>query len=139
MAALSISAASVAYVSGPKGSDKIAGEAFSAGAMLYLAANGKWSKAQSDGTAVEAGSLGTAMALASADAANARVTVALPGAIVSVGTGTAGVVYTLAPVLGELDPVADNVSTEKVTPSALGIGSNKLLLMLAYDAGSVLA
>ena len=139
MVALSISAASVAYVSGPKAIDQIAGEAFSAGDMVYLAANGKWLKAQGDGTAIEAGSLGTAMALGTADAANARVTLALPGAIVSVGTGTAGVVYTLAPVTGDLDPVADNVSTEKVTPSALGIGSSKLLLMRTYNAGSVLA
>ncbi len=139
MAALTISAASVAYVSGPKGVDEIAGEAFAAGAMVYLAANGKWLKAQADGTAIEAGSEGTAMALATADAADARVSLALPGAIVSVGTGTAGVVYTLGAVAGELDPVADNVSTEKVTPSALGIGSNKLLLMRAYNAGSVLA
>ncbi len=139
MAALSISAASVAYVSGPKAVDQIAGAAFNAGVMVYLATNGKWLKAQSDGTALEAGSLGIAMALATSDADGARVTLALPGAIVTVGTGTAGVVYTLAPVAGELDPVGDNVSTEKITPAALGIGSSKLLLMWTYNAGSVLA
>ncbi len=139
MAALTISAASVAWVSGPTKIDQIAGEAFVAGQMVYLAANGKWLKTQSDGTAIEAGSLGTAMALATADAVNARVTLAMPGAIVGVGTGTAGVVYTLAPVVGELDPVADNASNEDITPSALGIGSSQLLLMRAYNAGAVLA
>ncbi len=139
MVALTISAAGVAYVSGPKAIDQIAGAAFAAGVMVYLATNGKWLKAQADGTALEAGSLGVAMALASADADGARVTLALPGAIVTVGTGTAGVVYCVGNVAGELDPVADLVSTEKVTPSALGIGSSQLLLMRAYNAGAVLA
>ncbi len=138
MAALTISAAGVLYVSGPTKTDQIAGEAFAAGVMVYLATNGKWLKAQSDGTALEAGSLGIAMALATADAVGSRVTLALAGAIVTVGTGTAGIIYTLAPVAGELDPVSDNVSTEKITPAALGIGSSQLLLMWAYNAGAVI-
>jgi hypothetical protein len=40
MAALSITAANVAWVSGPIDKDCIAGEAFNAGAIVYLANDG---------------------------------------------------------------------------------------------------
>src|SRR3972149_9800957 len=91
MVALTITAANVVWQSGTKPlSDQVAGEAFIAGAAIYLAANGKWYKAQCDGTAIEAGSGGIGMALATADALGARISVALPGAIVAVGAGAAG-------------------------------------------------
>lgn len=139
MTALVISAASVAYQDGPLAADRIAGEAFAAGAMLYRkVTDGRWYKAQGDGSAVEAGQDGIGMALSTADAAGARVTVALPGARVAVGTGSAGVVYTLDDTAGLLGPVADRNSTDKVTVAALGIGNNKLLLCWVYDPGSVL-
>lgn len=140
MAALTITAASVAYVSGPVKGDQIAGEAFAAGAMLYYkASDGKWYKAQCDGTVAEAGADGIGMALSTADAANARVTVAQPGAVVSVGTGTAGIIYTIGRTAGTLVPSADMASTDKVTPAAHGIGSSQLQLMYSYNAGSALA
>jgi len=139
MAALSIAAASVVYQSGPVATDQLAGEAFIAGAAVYQANNGTWLKAQCDGTAIEAGANNTGMALATADAANARVSIALPGAEVTVGTGTAGVVYVIARNAGSFTPVADMLSTDKVTPVAIGIGSSKLQLTRVYNAGSVLA
>jgi hypothetical protein len=138
MAALTIAAASVAYVSGPVMQDQVAGEAFTAGTSIYQADTGYWYKAQCDGTAVEAGANQTGIALATADAAGARVSVALPGAVVSVGTGTAGAVYCIGAVAGQLVPVADLVATNKVTPVALGIGSNKLQLMRNYSATAIL-
>ena len=47
MAALSITAASVAYVSGPVQQDAVAGEAFVAGAMLYFnTSDQRWYKAK---------------------------------------------------------------------------------------------
>lgn len=140
MAALSITAANVALVSGPVRGDQIAGEAFAAGAAVYLSsADSKWRKAQCDGTALEAGSEEVGIALGSADAANARVSIATPGAVVSVGTGTAGVIYCFGRTAGTYIPVADLASTDKVTVAALGIGSNQLQLARAYNAGAVLA
>ena len=138
MAALTIAPASVAYISGPSLPDQVAGEAFNAGASLYQGDTGYWFKAQADGTAVEAGANNTGIALATADGAGARVTIALPGATVSVGAGVAGVVYVIGAVAGQLVPVADMVATNKVTPVALGIGSNKLQLMRTYSATSIL-
>ncbi len=140
MAALTITKANVAWVSGPVSVDQILGEAADAGMMVYQkAADSKWYKAQDDGTAEEAGAVGVGMLLATGDAANARVSIARPGAIVSVGTGTAGVVYTLADGAGAIGPVADCGSGDKVTVVGLGIGSNKLQLCWEYNAGSVLA
>lgn len=134
---LTITASGVAWVSGPIDSGQKSGEAFVAGAMVYLSATGTWLKTQDDGTAVEAGQNGIGMALSTADAANAFVSVARPGAIVTIGTGTAGVVYTLADTAGDLAPTADNGSTDKITPAALGIGTSQVLLMYAYNAGAV--
>lgn len=140
MTALSITPANVVYSNGPVKGDQIAGEAFGAGVLLYYkASDGKWYKAQCDGTVAEAGQDGTGIALSSADVANARVSVGVPGAIVTVGAGLAGVVYCAGRVAGTLVPVADLLSTDKVTPVALGIGSNQLQLMYAYNAGAVLA
>lgn len=134
---LSVTAANVAWVSGPRDGDQQAGEAFIAGAIVYLSATGTWLKAQDDGTAIEAGQNGIGMALSTADAANARVSIARPGAIVSIGAGTAGVVYTLSDNAGGLAPTADNGSTDKITPAALGIGTNQVLLIYGYNAGAV--
>lgn len=138
MTALTITASGVAWVSGPIAQDQIAGEAFVAGACVYEADNGTWLKAQCDGTAIEAGSNNLGIALATADAANARVSVALPGAVVTVGTGTAGIVYAPGRTAGSLVPTADLLSTDKVSPLAILSAANKLLLFRAYSAGSVL-
>lgn len=139
MTALSITAANVIWQSGPKLADQQAGEAFVAGAMVYLSAAGTWLKAQCDGTAVEAGSLGLGMALFTADVAGARGSIAQPGAIVAIGTGTAGVVYLPGRTAGTLIPAADLASSDKVTPAAIGIGSSQIQLGYMYNAGSALA
>lgn len=140
MAELSISAASAAYVEGPVSADQVAGEAFNAGAEVYLKiTDGRWYKAQTDGTAAEAGADGIGMALFTAAAAGQRGTIARPGATVSVGTGTAGIIYVLGDTAGSLMPSADAGSTDKVTIAALGIGSSRLLLCHVYNAGAVLA
>lgn len=135
--ALSITAANVSLDSGPS-EPAIAGEAFAAGAILYYKpSDGRYYKAQADGTAEEAGNAGVGLALATADAAGARIFVAKPGAIVSLGTGTAAVMYWAGRTAGSLIPTADLAQTDKATPVALGIGSNKVLLLYVYNAGSV--
>ena len=138
MAALTITASSVAWVSGPT-EIGTAGEAFAAGVSLYRAANGSWYKAQADGTTIEAGEYGYGLALATADAAGAKVGVALPGAIVTLGTGTAAIVYCPGTAAGSWVPIADLVTTtQKVTPAAVGVGTSRVLLLSgAYNAGSV--
>ena len=137
MAALSITAANVIWQSGDIDKDQVAGEAFIAGAMVYKAANGTWLKAQSDGTAIEAGSEDLGMALFTADVAAARGSIAKPGAVVAIGAGTAGVPYFVGPTAGSLNPIADIASTGKVTMAAVGIGSNKVQLARVYNAGAV--
>lgn len=139
MVALTITASNVLWQSGPKLGDQVAGEAFDAGAEIYLAANGKWLKAQCDGTAIEAGSENIGMALSSADADGARISVALPGAVVAIGTSTAGVIYCPGTTAGSLIPTADLATTNKVTVAAIGIGSNKVQLCRDYNAGCALA
>lgn len=136
-AALSVTAANVLWVSGPKDADQVAGEAFAAGALVYLAAAGTWLKAQDDGTAIEAGSLGIGVALATADVASARVSIARPGAIISLGTGTAGTVYINCDAAGGICPASDAMTTDKVTVVGVGIGTSRLLLGYLYDSGSV--
>lgn len=139
MVALTITKANVALVNGPVSSDQIAGEAFDAGDIVYLkASDGKWYKAQDDGTAEEAGSEGIGMSLATADAANARVSIARPTAIVAIGTGSAGVVYCIGDTPGDVVPVADCGTGDKVTVIGLGIGSNRIQLGYIYNPGAQL-
>lgn len=139
MSALSITAANVLLVSGAYDKDQVAGEAFIAGASVYLAADGTWYKALCGGTSVQAGSGGNGLALATADAAGARVSIARSGAVVSLGTSTKGIVYYVGATAGAINPVADLVSTNNVTPFMLGIGSNKSqLLGNNYNVGSIL-
>lgn len=141
MTALSITAANVAYVSGPVDTDQVAGEAFAAGAIVYRAANGTWLKAQCDGTAIEAGSGGIGMALATADAAGARVSIARPGAIVTIAASglTVGTPYFIGNTAGSLDPVGDLGSTDKVTFAGITISGTRILLGYLYNSGAVLA
>lgn len=139
MANLTIAAASVKYVSGPVEKGAAAGEAFAAGSAVYRGTDGKWRKGQSDGTTTEAGALGVGLALFTADAVDALGTVALDGAIVQIGTGTAGVLYVYSATAGLLAPVADMVSTNKVAPVCIGIGGSPAAVQIQsnYNAGAV--
>jgi hypothetical protein len=141
MAALTITAANVSLTSaGRVYADAVAGEAFAAGAAVYLkASDQRWYKAQCDGTAEEAGSQALGIALATADAAAARVSVASDGSVVALGTGTAGKTYCPGTVAGTLVPTADidATSTSKVSQIAIGIGSNSVQVQRNYNAGAV--
>lgn len=141
MTALAITAANVKYISGPVDKDQVIGEAAAAGAMMYLAADGKWYKAQCDGTAIEAGSAGIGMLLATADAADARASVARPDAIVQIAASglTVGIPYFIGNTAGSLDPLGDLGSGDKVTFAGLTISAARIRLGYCYDAGAVLA
>ena len=137
-AALSITASNVVLVNGPRKSDLVAGEAFVAGAAVYRkSSDGKWYKAQCDGTIDEAGQTEIGMALSTADAAGSRVTVALQGAIVSIGAGTSGTVYFVGATAGSVVPAADLATTNYSTPFMQGIGSNKVMI-LGFFTGAIL-
>ncbi len=140
MTALTITPADVVLASGNNvHKDQVAGEAFDAGDYVYRNASGAWLKAENGGTAIEAGSLEAGMALATADAVGARVSVAGDGCIVTIGTGTAGVVYIVDGTAGLIAPVADGGSGDKITVVGVGIGSNQIKLRRIYHAGSELA
>lgn len=141
MTALATVAAQVVLVSGPADHGQVAGEAFVAGAGLYQSATGTWLKAQCDGTAIEAGSLGFGMALATADAAGAKVSIARAGAIVKVAASglLAGIPYFVGNVAGALEALADLGSTDKVTIAGLTRSATEIQLAYVYDSGAVLA
>ena len=141
MTALAVVAAQTLWVSGPKDGDQVAGEAFTAGQMVYLSAAGTWLKAQCDGTAVEAGSLGIGMALFTADVAGARGSIARPGAIVTVAASglTVGIPYWIGNAAGALDPLADLGTTDKVTFAGQTRSATQFVIGYLYDSGCVLA
>jgi hypothetical protein len=140
MAAIVITAANVAWVSGPVLSDQIAGGAFTAGQVVYQADNGTWLVAQGDGSAVEAGANNLGIALFTSDASGARGSIAVSGAIVSYGAVlTAALVYMIGDTAGSIYPTADLGSTDKMTVIGIAISTSQLLLQRIYNAGSVKA
>lgn len=140
MSAISITAANVAYVSGPVQDGQIAGEAFTAGMAIYKADNNTWLKAQGDGTAVQAGANELGIALADAAAAGARVSVAKAGAVVAYGSViTAGVIYIIGDTAGSIYPAADAGAGDKIAVLGVGVSATQLFFKPIYHAGSALA
>lgn len=139
--ALSITASNVKLISGPKVDGAVAGEAMTAGMVVYQkASDGKWYKAQCDGTAEEAGSLrGVGIVLSTADGAGATVSVAMRDAVVQLGAGTAGTVYFVGGTAGALNPSSDLSTTNYSTPAAIGIGSGtaRVKVLGAFATGAV--
>lgn len=140
MAAITITPANVAWVSGPLLTDQVAGEAFTAGQVVYLSDAGTWLKAQGDGTAVQAGSNKIGIALATADAAGARVSIASDDAIVSYGAVlAAGLIYIIGDTAGSVYPSADAGTGDKVTVIGLAISTSQIKIKTIYHAGAVIA
>lgn len=139
MAAITATAASIAWASGPREAG-IAGEAFAAGAILYRSALGTWLKAQSDGTTAQAGEFGIGVALATADAANAGIVVATDGAIITWSAHLiAAGLYFLHTTAGSMTlTTADVGSTNYMTVVGIGRSTTSLLLRPVY-AGIALA
>lgn len=141
MTALSITAAQVLPAANCPTVTGVAGEAITQGQAVYLSTSGTWLKAQCDGTAAEAGSEGYGLALTAAGGVGQPVVVALPGGTVTLGAGAApaaSVPYFIGASAGDLVPLGDLSSTNKVTPICFGVGSNKVKILTgAYDAGSV--
>lgn len=142
MTALAVVAAQVLLVSGPSIDGQIFGEALAAGKMVYQKSTDlKWYMAQCDGTAEEAGSGNLGMALVTADAAGARGSIAMPGAVVKVAASglTVAVPHFVGNAAGALEPYGDLGSTDKVVPCALVVSATEVLLGRMYHSGAVLA
>lgn len=139
MAAITITAANVAWVSGPTLGDQISGGAFIAGQPVYQADNGTWLVAQGDGTEIEAGKNNLGIALFTSDAAGARGSIAVPSAVVSYGAVlTKGLIYIVGDTAGSIYPSADAGSGDQVTVIGLAISTSQLKLQRAYDDGAVI-
>lgn len=113
----------------------VAGETITAGMSLYLKSDGKWWKAQADGTAEEAGSAGVGCALNGASA-DQPIQVQFDGPYNPGATTVAGIVYVVSAAAGGIAPDADLVSTNKVTILGVGQASNKITLK-AYASGAI--
>lgn len=143
MAAITVTAANVALVSGEPLGNQIAAAAITPGQAVYKLDNGTWGLAQGDGTAVEAGSNDNGIALGGASAAGQRFSVATGAGncIVAFGSGvlTAGFFYTVGDTAGAIVPSADNGSTDKATVIGQAISTSQLMMMRHYNAGAVIA
>lgn len=142
MAALTVTAAQVLPSTGPSVAG-IAGAAITPGQSVYFASSGKWLLAQGDGTAAEAGEHGYGIALTESAADGQPIVVALPGAVITLGAGAApdpGTVYYPGDVAGGLALRADLGAADKALPLALGLTTNRVLILSgAYHAGAVAA
>ena len=131
MADLSITAAQVLRVSG--GVSVIqAGEAITAGQVLYRKADSKaWKAISSSAAAAEA--IGIALCDAAADQ---QVAYAPTGAVVNLGAGAApgkGEVYSVSDTAGGLQPDADIGAAEYLTQVCRAIGTNQVRITILVD------
>ena len=112
MADLSVTAANVAYVSGPTGVANAAA-AITAGQQIYLNASSLAALAQSDGTTLEATTAGIALNPA---ATGQPVTYAKHGAIITSGATMAlGDVYCVSVTAGGIGLIEELASTNKIS------------------------
>ena len=139
MADLTITAANVSLVSGVPFPDQRAGGAITTGDVVYQADDQTWQRAKASGTVQEAGSNNYGIALATAAAADARISVAGPGCTVALGAGAIGTIYCISATAGKIAPAADMASTNKVTILGVGVATNRLVLTPGsnYVSGAV--
>lgn len=137
MADLSITANSVVTAAdGVFDKDAYFGEAVTAGMAVYKkSSDGKYWKAQSDGTAEESGSnvlFGVAM---NGGAAGQPAVVQRGGTVTIGATIAAGVFYYISNTAGGICPVADLGSADY--PSVIGYGTTTAILKISPVASGV--
>lgn len=104
MADITVTAANVAYSSGPT-SDGTAGETITAGECVYLkSSDSRYWKSQSDGTAAEAAAVGIAL---HASLAGQPLKIAATGSTINIGGTTAVKTYFVGAAAGGIAPEAD--------------------------------
>lgn len=128
MADLTITAANVLQSTNARVETKyVAGESVTAGQSVYRkASDGRWWKAQNDGTAEEAQFGGIALHAASA---GQPLAVQTEGVLTIGGTVAVGTIYAVSATAGGICPVADLSSSAYV--SIIGYGQTASLLALA--------
>lgn len=131
MANLSVTATQVLPSTTATIKNLIAGEAMTAGQLVYKkASDNKAYLAQADGTAAEAVVLG--IVVGPAVAATQRCSVQCNGTV-TIGAGasvTAGAAYFLSATAGAICPVADLTTDDYVTYIGTANGSNQIVLNL---------
>lgn len=123
MAAITVTPANVAFVSGGINKESLAGEAFDAGDIVYLkSSTGKWMKAQADGTDEESG-VGVEWGIAiNTGVLNQFAHVQTGGIVNPGGTVVVGTVYLVGTTAGDIVPNAD-ITTTGHYKSIFGIGT----------------
>lgn len=142
MAALSITASQVKYINGPVEAAARTGEAITEGMYVTKSStDGKWYKADCDAASADkAGKTKGGIAVSGAAGADCLITVALPGAIVTLGAGAApaaGTAYYISDANGGLALLADLAATDYATIGAQGVGSNQVQVLNTYNAGAL--
>lgn len=128
MAALTITAANIIPVSGYSYEDLIAAVTVTRGQVCYANASNQAALAQCDGTALEATIKGIALNDAGA---NQPVRLQTGGSLGFGAILTAGQIYALGRVAGEIVPISDLLATDKV--SYLGHASTTGNLVLGIN------
>ena len=107
--------------------DYLCGETITAGMVVYLNASSVWMKAQSDGTAIEAGSSNYGFAM-HASLAGQPLCVQAAGIFVVGATAapTVGEIYYIGTTYGAINPYSDLVSTNKITILGIGYTSSSI-------------
>jgi hypothetical protein len=138
MADLTITAANVVVATSVAlDKNSFAGETITAGQAVYKkSSDSKWWKAQADGTAEESG-VGVSYGIAVTGASAGQfIVVCTGGGTVTLGTGTAGTLYVVSATAGGIAPIADLVSTNKLTILGWGItGGGGISLLSPYATG----
>lgn len=118
MAQYTVAAAEVKQLTGsPKLG--VSGAALTAGQSIYKDGNGKWQPAQADGTTLESGSGGVAIAICSTAAADQAFAYADAGDVqldtAALAGAATGDIVVLGATAGGLYPSGDLASTNKIT------------------------
>lgn len=132
MADLTITPSSVVKGTGASVTDGTAGGTIAQGDSVYFdSATNTWKRAQADGTAEEAGASGVGIALNGASSGQ-PVKVQTSGPNTIGATVTVGQSYVVSATAGGIAPLADLVSTNRVTPLGWGISATQLSLSPLY-------
>lgn len=134
MAALSITAANVAWISGGKNNSYNAGAAITAGQAIYLdSATNTWKLADGDASAAAADCQGIAL---NTGVSGQPMTVQTDGTLTIGGTMTLGEVYFVSTTAGAIIPAGDLANPNRTT--IIGVAtSTTVLTMTRFTSGVV--
>ena len=138
MADLSITAANVAYTSGPVERAYNAGATITAGQAVYLdSATSTWKLAQCDGTAAEVDAVGIALHAA---LTGQPLAVAKAGAVINIGATTAtNVPYMVSATAGGVAPLADLDAGKRICYLGFSPGTSGVFHVICKNMAATVA